>query len=245
MTRSGTGLWSATSPLSPRLLESSRPMAAPSQSNKPERCSAWSGATALTLPTFLYWPSGFGGLSSSAWPGRILTSAPASSPFVSRSRSANHPRQRTAVGLGHGVIELSPLKTGSKGRRTLELTPEILKMLDGHRSRQKQERARAGGLWRESGLIFTTAVGAAVEPSSFSHAFSRMAERAGLGRWHVHEARHTAASLMLAMGTKIEIVSRVLGHSSVTVTADVYSHLLGGEKRAAAAAMTSALLGPD
>ncbi|HXW78122.1 MAG TPA: site-specific integrase [Acidimicrobiales bacterium] len=146
---------------------------------------------------------------------------------------------------GRGVIELSPLKTGSKGRRTLELTPEILKVLDGHRTRQEEERARAGALWRESGLIFTTSEGAAIEPSGFSHAFSRMAQRAGLGRWHVHEARHTAASLMLAMGTKIEIVSRVLGHSSVTVTADVYSHLLGGEKRAAAAAMTSALLGPN
>jgi integrase len=70
-----------------------------------------------------------------------------------------------------------------------------------------------------------------------------MAQRAGLGRWHLHEARHTAASLMLAMGTRLEIVSRVLGHSSVTVTADVYSHLLGGEKRQAAAAMTAALLG--
>ena len=72
-----------------------------------------------------------------------------------------------------------------------------------------------------------------------------MAQRAGLGSWHVHEARHTAASLMLAMGTTMEIVSRVLGHSSVIVTADVYSHLLGGKKRAAAAAMTSALLGPN
>lgn len=48
---------------------------------------------------------------------------------------------------------------------------------------------------------------------------------------------------MLAMGTKLEIVFRVLGHSSVTVTADVYAHLLGGEKRAAAEAMTRALLG--
>lgn len=46
---------------------------------------------------------------------------------------------------------------------------------------------------------------------------------------HFDEARHTAASPMLAMGTKLEIVSRVLGHSSVTVTADVYSHLLGGK----------------
>jgi integrase len=103
-------------------------------------------------------------------------------------------------------------------------------------------RARAGAAWQERGLIFTAPAGAPIEPSSFSHAFLAMAQRAGLGRWHVHEARHTAASLMLAMGTKLEIVSRVLGHSSVTVTADVYSHLLGGEKRQAAAAMTAALL---
>jgi integrase len=58
-----------------------------------------------------------------------------------------------------------------------------------------------------------------------------MADTAGLGRWHVHEARHTAASTMLAMGTKLEIVSRVLGHSSVTVTADVYAHLFGEAER--------------
>ncbi len=142
-----------------------------------------------------------------------------------------------------GVLELSALKTGSKGRRTLELTPEVIELLQSHRALQDRERATAGVAWQESGLIFTSPAGAPIEPSSFSHAFSAMAQRAGLGRWHVHEARHTAASLMLAMGTKLEIVSRVLGHSSVTVTADVYSHLLGGEKRQAAAAMTAALLG--
>ncbi len=142
-----------------------------------------------------------------------------------------------------GVLELSALKTGSKGRRTLELTPEVIELLQSHHALQDRERAVAGVAWQETGLIFTAAGGAPIEPSSFSHAFSAMAEQAGLGRWHVHEARHTAASLMLAMGTKLEIVSRVLGHSSVTVTADVYSHLLGGEKRQAAAAMTAALLG--
>jgi integrase len=142
-----------------------------------------------------------------------------------------------------GVLELSALKTGSKGRRTLELTPEVIELLQGHRALPDRERASAGAAWQERGLIFTAPAGAPIEPSNFSHAFSAMAQRAGLGRWHVHEARHTAASLMLAMGTKLEIVSRVLGHSSVTVTADVYSHLLGGEKRQAAAAMTAALLG--
>ncbi|GAC1364580.1 MAG: hypothetical protein NVSMB4_20320 [Acidimicrobiales bacterium] len=50
-------------------------------------------------------------------------------------------------------------------------------------------------------------------------------------------------SLMLAIGTKLEMVSRVLGHSSMAVTADVYAHLLGGERRGAAEGMTRALLG--
>jgi integrase len=143
---------------------------------------------------------------------------------------------------GRGVLELSPLKTGGKGRRTLELTPEIVTLIESHRARQDAERIAAGSTWQERGLIFATPAGTPIEPSSFSHAFSATARRAGLGRWHVHEARHTAASLMLAMGTKLEIVSRVLGHSSVTVTADVYSHLPGGEKRAAAVAITKALL---
>lgn len=141
-----------------------------------------------------------------------------------------------------GVLELTPLKTGSKGRRTLDLTPELLDALRAHRARQAAERLEVGPAWTDSGLIFTTAVGSPVEPGSFSHAFSGMAKRAGLGRWHVHEARHTAASLMLAMGTKLEVVSRVLGHSSLSVTADVYAHLLGGEKRGAAEGMTRALL---
>jgi integrase len=142
-----------------------------------------------------------------------------------------------------GVLELSELKTGSRSRRTLDLTPEFIDVLRSHRARQAAERLEAGPEWHDSGLVFTTEAGQPVQPSAFSHAFANLARRAGLGNWHLHEARHTAASIMLAMGTKLEIVSRVLGHSSVTVTADVYAHLLGGEKRAAAEAMTRALLG--
>ncbi len=142
-----------------------------------------------------------------------------------------------------GVLELSELKTGSRGRRTLDLTPEFIDVLRSHRARQAAERLEAGANWADSGLVFTTDLGEPIQPSVLSHAFAKLAKRAGLGDWHLHETRHTAASIMLAMGTKLEIVSRVLGHSSVTVTADVYAHLLGGEKKAAAEVMAKALLG--
>ncbi len=144
---------------------------------------------------------------------------------------------------GPTFLELSQLKTGSKGRRTLELTPELVDALRSQWARQAAEHLLVGEGWFDSGLVFTTPVGTPIEPGSFSHAFTAMAESAGLGRWHLHETRHSAASLMLAMGTRLEVVSRILGHSSVTITMDTYGHLLGGENRAAAAAMCGVLLG--
>jgi uncharacterized protein len=53
-----------------------------------------------------------------------------------------------------------------------------------------------------------------------------------LGHWHLHELRHSGASLMLAQGTDLYVVSEVLGHSSVAITKDVYGHLVEGQKRA-------------
>ena len=74
-------------------------------------------------------------------------------------------------------------------------------------------------------------------------AVSRLCERAGLGHWHPHELRHSGASLMLAQGTPLHVVSEVLGHASIAVTNHVYGHLLEGDKRAAAESMSRALFG--
>jgi integrase len=71
----------------------------------------------------------------------------------------------------------------------------------------------------------------------------RFAARFGPGPWHPHELRHSGASLMLAQGTPLHVVSEVLGHASIAVTKDVYGHLLEGDKRAAAESMSRALLG--
>ena len=73
--------------------------------------------------------------------------------------------------------------------------------------------------------------------------FSRLCQRAGLGQWHPHELRHSGASLMLAQGTPLHVVSEVLGHASIAITKDVYGHLLEGDKRVAAESMSKALFG--
>lgn len=139
-------------------------------------------------------------------------------------------------------LVVSELKT-RKSRRTLCLTPELVDALRRHRSAYNRERLQAGQEWSEHGLIFPTAFGNPSDPDTFSHLFSRLASKAGLGHWHPHELRHSGASLMLAQGTPLHVVSDVLGHASIAITKDVYGHLMEGDKRAAAEAISGALLG--
>jgi integrase len=90
-------------------------------------------------------------------------------------------------------------------------------------------------------LVFRTPVGTAVDPDNFRNLTYRVTEAAGLGRWSPHELRHSAASLLLAQGVPLKIVSETLGHASIRITADVYGHLLEPAKAEAADAMERAL----
>ena len=139
-------------------------------------------------------------------------------------------------------LVVSELKTPKSGR-TLALTREIVARLREHRAQQAEARIAAGELWQEHGLVFTSEVGTPVDPDNFSHAFSRLCESAGLGHWHPHELRHSGASLMLAQGTPLHVVSEVLGHASIAITKDVYGHLVEGDERDAAESMTGVLFG--
>jgi integrase len=67
--------------------------------------------------------------------------------------------------------------------------------------------------------------------------------KAKIGKWHPHELRHSAATLMLATGTPLQVVSAVLGHSSIRITGDVYGHVLGPQRREAADALAGVLYG--
>jgi integrase len=139
-------------------------------------------------------------------------------------------------------VVVTELKT-PKSRRLLVLTPELVTKFRQHRVRQAEVQIAAGSLWQDFGLIFASEVGTPMDPDNFSHSFARLCQRAGLGHWHPHELRHSGASLMLAQGTPLHVVSEVLGHASIAVTKDVYGHLLEGDKRAAAESMSRALFG--
>lgn len=82
-----------------------------------------------------------------------------------------------------------------------------------------------------------------MDPSNFRRIFDRVTTKAGLSGWRPHELRHSCASILLAQGVPLEVVSRFLGHSSIRITADVYGHILDPHREQAAEAMSAALWG--
>jgi integrase len=132
-------------------------------------------------------------------------------------------------------------------RRTLYLPAPLVTELRAHRKRQAAEQLVAGAEWvpRPLGvdLVFRTPFGTAIDPDNFKNRTYRLSEAAGIGKWGPHELRHSAASILLAMGVPLKTVSETLGHSSIRITADVYGHLLEPARKDAADAAGSALWG--
>ena len=144
--------------------------------------------------------------------------------------------------LQHGgqAVLLAKLKTAGS-RRTLHLSLPVVDHLRAHRTRQVQEE-RTGRIWRNSAhLVFTSTIGTPLDPEAFGRTVPRICKRAGLGHWSIHELRHSCASLLLAMGVPLEVVSDTLGHATIRVTMDVYGHLLAPARMHAAEAMSRAL----
>jgi integrase len=96
---------------------------------------------------------------------------------------------------------------------------------------------------RDDDLVFTRADGEPLDPDGRSGTFERLGREAGLPKIRFHDLRHTVASLMLAEGAPAKVVQEKLGHSSVMVTLDVYSHVAPGMQRAWTEAMERAIDG--
>jgi integrase len=118
-------------------------------------------------------------------------------------------------------------------------------------ARQAVERRAAAGTWIDTGLVITRPSGAALDPAGVSRDFDRLVSVLDIPRIRLHDLRHTSASLGLAAGESLLEVSRWLGHSSITITADIYAHISPATASAAAErfaehlAMLAAAVEPD
>lgn len=154
----------------------------------------------------------------------------------------DYPRLRVTFALQRvaGQLVLVEPKT-SRSRRALPMPKAIAEALREHRQRQRLDQLVAGSRWKESGLVFTSRDGGPLDGSNVTKEFQRCLTDAGLPRMRFHELRHSAASLMLAQGVPLRTVMEVLGHSTITLTANTYGHLFPSLMQDAADAMDRAL----
>ena len=123
-----------------------------------------------------------------------------------------------------GIVESEP-KT-SRGRRNIILPPFAIEALKQHHTRQLEARLKVGSAWEESNFVFCNGHGGFFEPSQLHMMFRNLLKEADLPQIRFHDLRHSAATMMLTMGVHPKVVQELLGHSSISLTLDTYSHVL-------------------
>jgi integrase len=142
-----------------------------------------------------------------------------------------------------GKIETGVPK--SKGsRRTVTIEPPALDALKAWRTRQIEERLKAGPAWTDNGLVFTSQIGTPLFARNVSRRWHQLLDAAKIERRGMHATRHTTATLLMAAGEHPKVVQELLGHATIALTLDTYSHVTEGQRKQATAKL-GALLAPN
>jgi integrase len=144
---------------------------------------------------------------------------------------------------GQGLVYDEPKSESS--RRTLALPPELADALLRHHVQQREEQAAAGDAWQDNDLLFAQPNGLPIDRHTDYMLWRRLLDTARVGRRRLHDARHTAATLLLVEGVHPRVVMDVLGHSQMRTTMDIYSHVMPALARDAAERMGRTLLAQD
>lgn len=135
--------------------------------------------------------------------------------------------------LRDGSIVLRPTKT-AKSRRMVTLPPSNTLALKEHKEKQEALRILSGTTLKEEDFVFSHIDGKPLLPNTVTHNWIKLVRRIGLTGIRLHDARHTHASLMLKQGIHPKIVQERLGHASISITLDTYTHVAPGLQEATA-----------
>jgi integrase len=139
-----------------------------------------------------------------------------------------------------GTMRVAESKSDA-GRRTIPLGPRLIERLREHWRWQQEERRIQGMRWREHGLVFPSNVGTPLSARNLFRHFKDTLRAAGLPDVRFHDLRHTCATLLASAGTPPAVAMRILGHSQIAMTMEVYTHAQLDDMRAALARLDDAL----
>jgi integrase len=150
--------------------------------------------------------------------------------------------RQTVIAVHHRV-QMGEPKT-ARGRRTIDLDAVTVMALREHRKRQVGERLLMGAGWTDQGLVFCRVDGGPLHPERFTRTFRDRVRQLGLPPIRLHDLRHGWATLALATGVHPKVVQERLGHATIGVTLDIYSHVTAGMHSDAAEQVAAAIFGP-
>lgn len=142
---------------------------------------------------------------------------------------------------GKGLVLVEPKSRA--GRRTIKLPEPLRDALRVHRVRQAEQRLAAANVWEDRGFVFCQPNGRPVDARRDWHDWKALLEAASVRDARLHDARHTAATLLLQQGVPARVAMQVLGHSQINLTLGTYSHVVPELAEEAAERMGDALWG--
>ncbi|WP_150241758.1 tyrosine-type recombinase/integrase [Nocardiopsis quinghaiensis] len=139
-----------------------------------------------------------------------------------------------------GKVAIHGTKT-PRSQRTISLGKANVELLKKWRRAQKRERGMSGKQWADAGHVFTDKDGKRITRQQLWRKLGDLAQEAGLPPVRIHDLRHCAASLSLAAGTDLKVISEMLGHRNYKYTADTYVHVMPKHDQVAAEAVTGVI----
>ncbi len=130
----------------------------------------------------------------------------------------------------------------ASSRRAVALAAHTVAALRRLSAGLARERLAVGAAWTDSGLVFVDELGRGLHPQRLTDLFQQASDAAGLPRIRLHDLRHTSATLALVAGVHPKIVQERLGHATISMTLDTYSHVLAGMQHDAAAQVEALLI---
>ena len=127
----------------------------------------------------------------------------------------------------------APQTKSRAGRRTIGVPDQLVALLRKHREEQGADRAAARQLWRDEGWVFASPIGRALNPNTDYHEWKALLQAAGLRDGRLHDARHTAATVLLILGVPERTVMSIMGWSSTGMAAK-YQHVTDGIRQTVA-----------
>jgi integrase len=132
----------------------------------------------------------------------------------------------------HGIVEGQP--KSHRSRRSIAISPISVSILQEVRAEQFKKRIKSANKWIYTAYVFTNDFGNPIDPTKISHSFRRILRKTELPHGTLHGLRHAFATSLLTANVHPAVVQQALGHSSINLTIDTYSHVMPGIEEAAA-----------